>query len=279
MVQISAHADHREEAGPVTGQTYTEMLASGAEYAEFDIRRTADGVLVAYHDARAGPGGPPVSGLEYPALCERLGYAVPRVDEVMALLAGRLAGHLDLKEAGYEAEVTRLASAVLGTGNYVITSLEDASVAAIKQASPQTRTALSLGRSLRGVPRHRWAAVRRGELFPLHRVRACGADAVAVNYRLARLGVTRACHRHGIGVMVWTVDASPLIDRFLSDPRIDVLITNRPRYAGRRRAGLAAGLGAGLAAGPSAADGQDLTAARREVAGSAGPPSRPARRG
>jgi glycerophosphoryl diester phosphodiesterase len=275
VVQISAHADHREEAGPVTCQTYTEMLASGAEYAEFDIRRTADGVLVAYHDARAGRGGPLVSGLGYPALCDRLGYAVPRVDEVMAVLAGRMTGHLDLKEAGYEAEVTRLASSILGAANYVITSLEDVSVAAIKRASPQTRTALSLGRSLKGVPRHRWAAVRHSELFPMPRVRACGADAVAVNYRLARLGVTRACHRHGVGVMVWTVDASPLIDQFLADPRIDVLITNRPRHAARRRAEL----GAGLAARRGAPERQDLTAGRPEVAGTAGPPSRPARRG
>ena len=29
--------------------------------------------------------------------------------------------------------------------------------------------------------------------------------------------------------MVWTVDADPLIDHFLLDRRIDVLITNRPR--------------------------------------------------
>ena len=273
MVQISAHADHREEAGPVTCQTYTEMLASGAEYAEFDIRRTADGVLVAYHDARAGRDGPLVSGLEYPALCDRLGYAVPRVDEVMAVLAGRLTGHLDLKEAGYEEEVTGLASSILGAGNYVITTLEDVSVAAIKRASPQTRTALSLGRSLKGVPRHRWAAVRHSELFPLPRIRACGADAVAVNYRLARLGVTRACHRHGVGVMVWTVDAGPLIDQFLADPRIDVLITNRPRHAARRRAELEAG----PAAGRAVAGRPGLTAGHREVAGTASPPARPAR--
>ena len=277
MVQISAHADHRDEAEPVTGQTYTQILASGAEFAEFDIRRTADGVLVAYHDARAGRAGPLVSGLEYAALCDRVGYGVPRVDEVMALLAGRLTGHLDLKEAGYEEEVTGLAASILGPGNFVITTLEDVSVATIKRASPQTRTALSLGRSLKGVPRHRWAAARHSELFPLPRVRACGADAVAVNYRLARLGVTGACHRHGVGVMVWTVDSDPLIDQFLTDPRIDVLITNRPRHAARRRAELGAGLAAGPGAGLGAAEGQGLTAGRPEVAGTAGPPSRPAR--
>ena len=183
-------------------------------------------------------GGPLVADLEYQELCDHLRYVVPRVDEVMALLAGRVTGHLDLKETGYESEVVALASSILGPGNFVLTTLEDASVATIKRSFPGVRTALSLGRSLRGVPRRRWAAVRHSELFPLARIRACGADWVAVNYRLAQLGVARTCHRNGIGIMVWTVDDDVLIDRFLMDQRIDVLITNRPGYAARRRSEL-----------------------------------------
>jgi hypothetical protein len=41
--------------------------------------------------------------------------------------------------------------------------------------------------------------------------------------------------------MVWTVDEPALVDRFLVDPRVDVLVTNRPAYAVQRRARLAAG--------------------------------------
>ena len=248
MVQISAHGDHSPQAGPVTYETYAGTLTCGAEYAELDVRKTADDVLVVYHDARAGRAGPLIAGLAYRELCARLGYTVPTAGEVMSLLAGQQMAHLDLKEAGYEQTVVTLASAILGPGNFVVTSLEDASIATIKQGFPQVRAALSLGRSLRGVPRARWAAVRHSELFPLRRVRACGADSVAVNYRLARLGVAGACHRNGIGVMVWTVDPDPLIDQFLADRRVGVLITNRPRHAVRRRAEL----GLDGAAGPVA---------------------------
>ena len=250
MVHISAHCDHSPDAEPVTCASYTGALSGCAEYAEFDIRRTADNVLVVYHDGRAGRGGPLVADLGYHELCDRLRYVVPRVDEVMGLLAGRVTGHLDLKETGYECEVVTLASSILGPGNFVVTTLEDASVAAIKRSFPGVRTALSLGRSLRGVPRRRWAAVRHSELFPLSRIRACGADWVAVNYRLARLGVARTCHRNGIGIMVWTVDHDLLIDRFLMDQRVDVLITNRPGHAARRRSEL--GRGAAPALGESA---------------------------
>lgn len=246
MVHISAHCDHSKDAAPVTYESYLNTLTSSAEYAEFDIRRTADNVLVVYHDGHAGRGGPLVAQLEYQELCDRLGFAVPRVDQVMALLAGRLIGHLDLKEIGYEERVVEMASSILGPENFVVTTLEDASVATIKRAFPHVQTALSLGRSLRGVPRRHWAAVRHGELFPLSRIRACGADWVAVNYRLARLGVARTCHHSGLGIMVWTVDHDVLIDQFLRDQRIDVLITNRPGHAARRRSELGLDVGAPL---------------------------------
>ena len=41
--------------------------------------------------------------------------------------------------------------------------------------------------------------------------------------------------------MVWTVDADELIDQFVVDDRIAVLITNRPEHAAARRAQLTAG--------------------------------------
>jgi glycerophosphoryl diester phosphodiesterase len=222
---ISAHKGGAEHARPATYEAYRSALTCGAEYAEFDIRRTRDGVLVVCHDARCPHGGPLVAELGYTELCDRLGYAVPRVDEVMGLLAGKVMGHLDLKETGYEDEVIRLALDAFGGPDFIVSTLEDESVARIKQAFPNVRAALSLGRY--------------SELFPLRRVRACRADWVAVNYKLARLGVLDQCRRHGIGTMVWTVDDDALIDRFIADPRVGVLVTNRPGYAAGRRAALA----------------------------------------
>lgn len=79
MVMISAHRGGSEAARPATYEAYQDALASGAEYAEFDVRKTSDGVLVVYHDARAGQAGPAVSGVSYGALCDLAGYRVPRV--------------------------------------------------------------------------------------------------------------------------------------------------------------------------------------------------------
>jgi glycerophosphoryl diester phosphodiesterase len=238
LAAISAHQGGSEQARPGTYEAYQRSLMSGAQYVEFDIRRTRDQVLVVQHDGRAGRARRRISDLTYPELCEITGYPVPRVDKVMQLLAGRVSGHLDLKEAGYEDEVIELAMTTFGPGNFVVTTAEDASVAAIKRSHPGVRAALSLRRGLRDVVRSQRPGGPSSELLPLARIRASGADWVALNYKLAEPGVIDRCQRSGIGVMVWTVDSDDLIGEFIADPRVDVLITNRPRYAVRRRASL-----------------------------------------
>ena len=45
--------------------------------------------------------------------------------------------------------------------------------------------------------------------------------------------------RSGVGVMLWTVSDPTLIARHLADTRIDVLITDRPRFASTIRSEMA----------------------------------------
>ena len=232
MAAISAH-------GLRTGtiEMYANALETGAEYVEFDIRRTADGELAAFHDARTSQGDP-LAAISYSRLCELAGYPVPRVTEVMAAIAGKATGHLDLKDTGAEDTVVEMALDILGPGNFVVTTLEDQSVAAIKARFPSVPVALSLGRDLDEVPRSRRAATRLSELRPMRRLRACRADWVAVHRRLAAAGVLAQCHRAGIEAMVWTVDEDAEMRRWLADQRVTVLITNRPADAVALRASL-----------------------------------------
>ncbi|MGV9555506.1 glycerophosphodiester phosphodiesterase family protein [Streptomyces sp. NPDC003401] len=232
---VSAHRGGSEHRTAATLEAYEDALSSGAEYAEFDVRRTADGVLVVHHDARAGRTGPPLSRLTYADLCARAGHAVPLAEEVMALVAGRLIGHLDLKGTGHERQAVDLAVALLGRDGFVATTLEDRSVAAITRGFPGVRTALSLGRDRREVATARLAGTRASELFPARRLRACGAHGVAVHHRLARATVLRGAARRGLFTLVWTVNDDAGLRSFLADPRVDVLVTDRPRHAVRLR--------------------------------------------
>jgi glycerophosphoryl diester phosphodiesterase len=186
----------------------------------------------------SGGQGEPLAAISYSRLCELAGYPVPRVADVMATIAGKANGHLDLKDTGGEEQVVEMALAILGAGNFVVTTLEDRSVAAIKARFPAVTAALSLGRDLDEVPRSRRAATRLSELLPMRRLRACRADWVAVHRRLAAAGVVAQCHRAGIKTMVWTVDKDAEMRRWLTDRRVTVLITNRPADAVALRASL-----------------------------------------
>lgn len=234
-VAISAHRGGGEDHPLATWKAYQSAVDTGAEYVEFDVRKIGDGTLVCYHDAHVNHDGAALRTLSYKELCEAAGYEVPTVSAVLELIAGRAIGHVDLKEVGYEAEVVRLALEVLGPDQFVVTSLEDESIAAVTAEFPDVRTALSLGRGREEIPAWKLPTTRLRELLPLRRIRACGAKWVAVNKKLARRGVLRQCARHGIGAMVWTVDEAELIDHFLADDRVDVLVTNRPRFAVERR--------------------------------------------
>lgn len=121
-----------------------------------------------------------------------------------------------------------LALEAFGTENFVVTTGEVTSLMEIRKSFPGVRTALSVGRNL-------WERGAAHDFAPLRLVRRAGADMVALNHRLARVGVLRQCGRAGIPAMIWTVNAEPVMRRFLRDPRVAVLITDRPRTALRLR--------------------------------------------
>ncbi|MQY03593.1 glycerophosphodiester phosphodiesterase [Actinomadura macrotermitis] len=224
---ISAH--RRDEAG-LTG--LHEAVASGAEYVEIDVRRTGDGLLVVHHDPAVG--GVPLARLTHPRAQELAGRPIPPAAAAMQIIAGRAIGHLDLKERGVERETVGLALDAFGPDGFVVTTREVASIVAIKREFPQVKAAISVGRAL-------WERGAHRDFAPLRTIRASGADMVALNHRLARAGVLRQCARAGFPAMIWTVNAEPLMRRFLADPRVAVLITDHPRTALCLRASLAQG--------------------------------------
>ncbi|GAA0563946.1 glycerophosphodiester phosphodiesterase [Actinomadura livida] len=220
---ISAH--RRDEAG-LTGLSMA--VDSGAEYVEIDIRRTGDGRLVVHHDAELA--GLPLNRLTYDRVQELAPRPVPLVSEAMKIIGGRAQGHLDLKERGTEHETVELAIEAFGPDRFVVTTREVLSLVQIKRAFPEVRTALSVGRNL-------WERGIAHDFAPLRLIRKAGADMVAVNHRLARVGVLRQCGRAGIPAMVWTVNAEPVMRRFLGDPRVAVLVTDHPEVALKLRDG------------------------------------------
>jgi len=227
---ISAHRGGSENAPGGTYRAYHGALAAGTEYVEVDVRRTADGVLVARHRARAR-WGRSVGSLSYAALCELAGYEVPRIAAVLPLLAGRAIAHLDLKEAGCAAEAVRQAAEVLGPAGVVATTRDGELAASVKRRVPAVPVGVTVGGDLAETT---GLALRRG--FPLapgrlDRVLAAHGDWAVLHHRAARPALLDACRSRRIKTMVWTVNSDRALARWLADPRVDVVVTDRPARA------------------------------------------------
>lgn len=255
MALISAHrcgADGQRQFDN-TRAGIARALAGDAEYVEFDVQRCGDGALVLGHDSTVLWDGRsvPIEFLSRPELQAATGDTCS-LEEALMILAGHKRAHIDLKftsaEARYrtaehtdEVRAAGLAQAIMGTGGFIITSLEDRSVRAVRDWSDQQGLSipvgLSLGRGLSEVPWLARPGVRLSERFPGARLRASRANLVVAHQQLARLGLARWAARHELALLVWTVDEPAALSRWLSDPHVGTVTTNRPQLAAQIRAG------------------------------------------
>ena len=232
---ISAHRGGAPREGQSAAQRYAAAIAMGADYIEFDVRKTKDRVAIVCHD-ECTASGRPIADFAFAELADELGPEALTFEEILDIAAGSTGLHLDLKEPGYEDEVVEALRARQPVGRFVITS-GDAVVKTIKQHHPEVQVGLSLGDELKGAPPWKRLRVRLGEAFPGRRIDACGADFVAVHWQLADFNVLRYCARRRLPAWVWTVDDERDLARLLADPRVTAVITNRPEVALRLRSG------------------------------------------
>ena len=230
---IDAHRGECGIPGLPAAERYSRAVSLGVNYVEVDVRRSADGVYVNYHDERT-PSGRAVRELSYAALKQELDADLLKIGDVMELVDGRVGLHVDVKEIGDEAAVVRLIQAGCAHSPVVFTGGDD-SIRAIKETFPMASAGLTLGEDLEGAPPWRYLRVRLSELFPGVRLRRSHADFAAVHQRLAGIRVLDYCARAHMPAWVWTVDDELNIARFMRDPRVAVLITNRPDIALRFR--------------------------------------------
>jgi glycerophosphoryl diester phosphodiesterase len=232
---ISAHQGNCGTPDLSMAESYRRSIDLNVDYVEFDVRKTKDGTYVIWHEDHT-PSKRRVCDLSYEEYRSELGDQTLTVPQLLTMAKGRVGLHLDLKETGYEDVIVRLALSSFANDELVITSLEDSSVRAIKERFPlkdfpTLKVGLSLGRYLKGTSVFKKLRVRLSELFPGRRLRSSHADFVAAHHQLATISVLRYCTRKRIPVWIWTVDDELDMMRFLNDPRVTTLITNKPDVA------------------------------------------------
>jgi glycerophosphoryl diester phosphodiesterase len=224
-------------------------VSGGVDFVEFDVQRTRDGVYLLHHDRHVISGGrlAPVAELTASELDTSVGRRA-RYAEVLEVIAGsrcnahidvKLTSHPDAYEPGgraWEVEAAAMALAVMPATRFIVTSTEDRTVRAVREwaerAAPGLLVGLAIGkRDLTGlglVERLRWRAE---EIFPERRIRASRANLLVPQRHLARIRLIGLAGRHGLPVLVWTVDSRRELERLFADPRVWMVTTNYPERA------------------------------------------------
>jgi glycerophosphoryl diester phosphodiesterase len=222
---IIAHRGASAHAPDNSIEAFQAAIAVGSDMIEFDVRRTRDDELIAFHDADVA--GVPAGSLTREEIGERTGHPPPLLNEVLGLARGRIQLDVELKEDGYVDRVLESLRRHFEPRDVVVTSFLDAVVAQVKRSEPDIRTGLLLGL---GMPKH-YVRTRVSELFPVERARRSAVDYLAPHIRLAQLGALKRAAEVGLPALVWTVNDDHTIRELLADDRVAGVITDVPERA------------------------------------------------
>jgi glycerophosphoryl diester phosphodiesterase len=189
---------------------------------ELDVRRTRDGKLVLCHDP----------GLDGIALCHLVfadlgpGRRLDTLEDALVALRGRVVLDVELKEAGYEADVAAVVGAHFGLEDALFSSFDPSTVLALAETAAQARVALIVDAA--SIVRHGLPSAPDGLV---RAARDLGATSLAPGLALLSPLLIEAAGAQDVPLLVWTVNDPPAIRACLAEPRIGAVITDVPDLA------------------------------------------------
>jgi glycerophosphoryl diester phosphodiesterase len=235
---VIAHRGLHDNAnGPYENSLEAFQLAvqHGADRLEMDVHRTKDGVLVIHHDPEID--GVHIASTNYADLpLLPGGYRIPTLDSVVEL-AHQTGAQLDveIKVKGYEQQIVDTLVRRLPTSQFHIISFEKKAIERVERYRPDVVTGVLSPRIPAWLRESfAWPVIEKlvNPLhWPIQKAQKIGADYVSIDYRSVSDGMLNSAKAAGLGVNVWTVDDTALMTRYLRDPRIDGIVTDRPVLA------------------------------------------------
>lgn len=207
---------------------FRRAVSEGYRYLETDVHATADGVLVAFHDAvldRVTDSRGPIASLTYRQVRGALiggREPIPTLAEVLQACPGALL-NIDPKSDRAVGPLVDMLGQEHAWDRVCIGSFSDRRIAAIRRAGPPG-LATSLGPRAAGrlvVSRLRFSGAAGSEAF---------AAQLPVRWRGVRIvteNLVRRAHARGLEVHAWTVDDPTDMTRLL-DAGVDGIMTDRP---------------------------------------------------
>jgi glycerophosphoryl diester phosphodiesterase len=218
---------HRGAAGHAPENTLSAIqkgIALGVDFVEIDIRRTADGVLVALHDEtvnRTTNGKGRVDRLSFQDVKKfnaGNGEHIPTLEEVLKMAAGRAGLMLELKIKGVAQQTVEAVREAGFKDPVIYASFLHDELTHVRAADPEASLMVLFGR-LPHTP-----VARAIEYRPSH---------VGLRHDTATRRLVDAFHRADLLVFVYTADSPADIQHVLS-VGVDGVIANFPERIGRQ---------------------------------------------
>ena len=212
---------HRGAAGHAPENTLASIqkgIALGVDFVEIDIRRTADGMLVALHDEtvnRTTNGKGRVDRLslrEVKKFDAGDGECIPTLEEVLAVVKGKAGLMVELKITGVARQAVEAVREAEFREPVIYASFLHDELAYVRTSDPGASLMVLFGR----LPQ-----------APVARAIAYGSSHVGLRHDTATLALVGACHQAGLLVFVYTADALSDIQHARS-LGVDGIISNFP---------------------------------------------------
>ncbi|QDT31097.1 Glycerophosphoryl diester phosphodiesterase [Thalassoglobus polymorphus] len=227
-VEITAHRGASAKAPENTLASFQQAIEDGADWVEFDVQESKDGVVIVAHDSDLMK----VSGVSrkiWNSTAEELqaidigsffdskfsSERVPTLAEVLQLCKGKVRANIELKYYGHDQDlvnkVIQLVEEHQMESDVVIMSLKLAGVQKVKQLRPDWTVGLL-------------TAVTASDLT------RAKVDFLAVNTELATRSFISSAHQKNKEVFVWTVNDATTMSTMIGRG-VDNIITDRPDLA------------------------------------------------
>jgi glycerophosphoryl diester phosphodiesterase len=206
--------------------SFEEAIARRADMIEFDLRRTADGVIVLLHDRgiqeEAGQMRL-VSKITYEELAahaKNQGFELARFEEVLKSFGPRIPLNIEIKISGFEDEIVRLLRAYPPAFEPTLSSFLPWVVVRLKRLG-NFKTALIMGQGRM----HKLNILERR--IARHLGMGLGISSIHLQDSIVSEKVVNNLVKAGLTVFVWTVDDPEQMRKFIR-MGVDGIITNKP---------------------------------------------------
>lgn len=215
--KIIAHRGMPLLAHENTIESFNKAVELGADMIEFDIRRTADGILMVFHDPSITHEHSEyllkeLTFTELQSIAKFQGFQVPAAREIFQTFAGKIGFDIEFKEENCEIETMSIVSDCQCIADCYCTSFKESIVRKLQSLWPEITSGLLIQNA---------STLRECDIATL------GMLCPSAEVFLANRALFAGWKEGGKYIAVWTVDDSTILKQMFSDSLIDCIITNR----------------------------------------------------